>query len=59
MSMADDRADVDVGKEGDLVADVVSAPVERQTRTSGAMPIRRSSLTECCVGFVFSCRRSR
>ena len=27
---------------------------ERQTTTSGVIPMRRSSLTECCVGFVFS-----
>jgi hypothetical protein len=26
----------------------------RTSRTSGAMPIERSSLTECCVGLVFS-----
>ncbi len=26
----------------------------RQRSMSGAMPMRRSSLTECCVGFVFS-----
>ena len=25
-----------------------------QTTTSGVIPMRRSSLTECCVGFVFS-----
>ena len=31
-----------------------SGSVERQTTTSGWMPMRRSSLTECCVGFVFS-----
>ena len=29
-------------------------PSERQTTMSGAMPMRRSSLTECCVGFVLS-----
>ena len=27
---------------------------ERQTMASGWMPMARSSLTECCVGFVFS-----
>ena len=27
---------------------------ERQSRMSGWMPISRSSLTECCVGLVFS-----
>ena len=27
---------------------------ERQTMMSGWIPMRRSSLTECCVGFVFS-----
>ena len=27
---------------------------ERQTTASGWIPIRRSSFTECCVGFVFS-----
>ena len=32
----------------------VSGSVERQTSTSGWIPIRRSSLTECWVGFVFS-----
>ena len=26
----------------------------RQSKTSGWMPISRISLTECCVGFVFS-----
>ena len=26
----------------------------RQRRMSGRMPMERSSLTECCVGFVFS-----
>ena len=31
-----------------------SACLERQTTTSGAMPIRRSSCTECWVGLVFS-----
>ncbi len=31
-----------------------SGSVERQTSTSGWIPMRRSSLTECCVGFVFS-----
>ena len=31
-----------------------SASCERQTMTSGWIPMRRSSLTECCVGFVFS-----
>ena len=31
-----------------------SGCAERQTTTSGVMPMRRSSLTECCVGFVFS-----
>ena len=31
-----------------------SADSERHTTMSGAIPIRRSSLTECCVGFVFS-----
>ena len=29
-------------------------PSERQTTMSGWIPMRRSSLTECCVGFVFS-----
>ena len=27
---------------------------ERQTIASGWIPMRRSSFTECCVGFVFS-----
>ncbi len=27
---------------------------DRRTMTSGWMPIPRSSLTECCVGFVLS-----
>jgi hypothetical protein len=27
---------------------------ERQSSMSGWMPMRRSSLTECCVGFVLS-----
>ena len=31
-----------------------SSSCERQTTTSGWMPMRRSSFTECCVGFVFS-----
>ncbi len=31
-----------------------SEPSERHMSMSGAMPMRRSSLTECCVGFVFS-----
>ena len=31
-----------------------SPPSERQISMSGAMPMRRSSLTECCVGLVFS-----
>ena len=32
----------------------VSGSVERQTSTSGWIPMRRSSFTECWVGFVFS-----
>ena len=31
-----------------------SSSCERQTTMSGWIPMRRSSLTECCVGFVFS-----
>ena len=31
-----------------------SVPSERHMSMSGAMPMRRSSLTECCVGLVFS-----
>ena len=31
-----------------------SSPSERQSSMSGWMPMRRSSLTECCVGLVFS-----
>jgi hypothetical protein len=31
-----------------------SGSFERQTTTSGWIPMRRSSFTECCVGFVFS-----
>jgi hypothetical protein len=31
-----------------------SGPVERATTMSGWIPIRRNSLTECCVGFVFN-----
>ena len=31
-----------------------SGSVERQTTMSGWIPMRRSSFTECCVGFVFS-----
>ncbi len=31
-----------------------SEPSERHISMSGAIPIRRSSLTECCVGLVFS-----
>ena len=31
-----------------------SVPRERHTTTSGAIPMRRSSCTECWVGFVFS-----
>src|SRR3954465_10146547 len=31
-----------------------SEPPERHSSTCGWMPIRRSSWTECCVGFVFS-----
>ncbi len=31
-----------------------SALSERHMSMSGAIPMRRSSLTECCVGFVFS-----
>ena len=31
-----------------------SEPSERHMSMSGAMPMRRSSLTECCVGLVFS-----
>ena len=31
-----------------------SSSRERQTTMSGWIPMRRSSLTECCVGFVFS-----
>ena len=31
-----------------------SASSERHTTMSGWMPMRRSSLTECCVGLVFS-----
>ena len=31
-----------------------SEPSERHISMSGAMPIRRISLTECCVGFVFN-----
>ena len=55
VGIRDHGVDVDVGEERDLVADVArSGSVERQTRTSGWIPMRRSSLTECCVGFVFS-----
>ena len=32
---------------------------ERQSRTSGWIPIERSSFTECCVGFVFSSPAAR
>jgi hypothetical protein len=31
-----------------------SEPSERHMTMSGAIPMRRSSLTECWVGFVFS-----
>ncbi len=31
-----------------------SEPSERHISMSGAIPMRRSSLTECCVGLVFS-----
>ncbi len=31
-----------------------SVSLERQTTMSGWIPMRRSSFTECCVGFVFS-----
>jgi len=31
-----------------------SEPSERHMSMSGAIPMRRSSLTECWVGFVFS-----
>ncbi len=31
-----------------------SSPSERHMSMSGWMPMRRSSLTECCVGFVLS-----
>jgi len=31
-----------------------STDSERHTSMSGWMPMRRSSLTECCVGLVFS-----
>ena len=31
-----------------------SVPSDRHMSMSGAMPMRRSSLTECCVGLVFS-----
>ena len=31
-----------------------SSDSERHSSMSGWMPMRRSSLTECCVGFVFS-----
>ena len=31
-----------------------SSSLERATTMSGWIPMRRSSLTECCVGFVFS-----
>ena len=56
VGVRDHRVDVDVGEEGDLLADVAlrAPPCERQTTTSGWIPMRRSSLTECCVGFVFS-----
>ena len=33
---------------------VPSSDSERASSMSGWMPMRRSSLTECCVGFVFS-----
>ena len=36
-----------------------SSSRERQTTTSGWMPIRRSSFTECWVGFVFARLRHR
>ncbi len=54
--VGDDRLRLDVGEERDLVADVAStaARCERQTTMSGWIPMRRSSFTECCVGFVFS-----
>jgi hypothetical protein len=46
---------VDVGEQRDLVADVSrQLPLERATTMSGWIPMRRSSFTECCVGFVFS-----
>ena len=51
-----DRLDRQAREQRDLLADVApsSGDSERHTSMSGWMPIRRSSLTECCVGFVFS-----
>ena len=55
VGVRDHRVEVDVGEERDLLADLALQRLgERQTSTSGWIPIRRSSFTECCVGFVFS-----
>ena len=49
------RLRVDVGEERDLVADVLRQRLGRAADEHvGWIPMRRSSFTECCVGFVFS-----
>ena len=56
MSIADTTAPASTSAKSAILSRMsfVSGSVERQTSTSGAIPIRRSSFTECCVGFVFS-----
>ena len=52
----DDGLDRHVAEERDLALDLVEAATRsvRQRRTSGWIPIESRSLTECCVGLVFS-----
>jgi hypothetical protein len=50
-----DRLEGQRREQRDLAADVGdSSPSERHRTMSGWMPMRRSSLTECCVGLVLS-----
>ena len=53
--VCDDRLGVDVGEERDLLPDVAGEWLVRAAdHDVGVDTMRRSSLTECCVGFVFS-----
>ena len=56
VARGDDRLDRQRREQRDLLADVAwrAPPSERHMSMSGWMPMRRSSLTECCVGLVLS-----